>query len=107
MPKYKPPKGVYKPDKIEINERHNKVYEMLCNGFRRQDVILYAADTWGVSERTTDKYIKVAYAKLKKDLDIDKSDLIATLIAQTQVIQNEARDSKNYNVALGLSLIHI
>lgn len=101
MAKYKPPKGVYKPDKMEINERCNKLYEMICHGFRRQDCILYAADAWGVSERTTDKYLKVAREKLKKDLDIDKSELIATLIAQTQVIQREAKDSKNYCVAVG------
>lgn len=90
-----------KSDKWEVQQRVNKAYEMICHGFRRQDFLLYATETWGVSERTVDTYMQRAYAKLKNDLDIDKSDLIATLIAQAQVIQREAKDSKNYAVAVG------
>ena len=87
--------------KIELEIRVNEFAKQLAHGARRPDLVRYAAEQWGLCERSADKYIHLAYQALKKDYDLDRSEMVAYLLSQVATLQQEARLSKNLNVALG------
>ena len=43
-----------KSTKIEVDMRVNRVARLLANGAVRSEIVQYAANEWGVSDRQTD-----------------------------------------------------
>ena len=74
---------------------------IIANGGRRSDCLHYAAENWGVSERTVDSYLEKARAELKADWDIERPQMIADLLSQCSTLQMEARKAGQYHIALG------
>ena len=81
--------------------RVNRVARMLSNSVVRSEIIQYAADTWGVSERTADQYIADAREILCKDWEIERRTFTAELLSQLASLQKEARKTNQPSVALG------
>ena len=54
-----------------------------------------------MSEGTVDNYLKKAREDIKKDWDIERPQMIADLLAQLSTLQMEARNSGQFNIALG------
>ena len=90
-----------KGTQAETVVRSQKFARIIANGGRRSDCVRYAAENWGVGERTVDKYLEIARAELKKDWDMERPQMIADLLAQCSTLQMEARRSGQYHIALG------
>ena len=61
----------------------------------------YAADQWGVSERTIDKYLALARDQIRADWDLERPQMVADLLSQCATLQQEARAKGQYHIALG------
>ena len=87
--------------KTEILIRSQRLARIIANGGRRSDCIRYAAENWGVSERTADNYLEKARQDIKADWDIERPQMIADLLSQCSTLQMEARRAGQYHIALG------
>ena len=90
-----------KGTQAETIVRSQKFARIIANGGRRSDCVRYASENWGVGERSVDKYLAIAREELKKDLDMERPQMIADLLAQCSTLQMEARRSGQYHIALG------
>lgn len=86
---------------IDIDQRIRFLAEIIAKGGRRSDCVQYAAETWGVSERTCDSYLVTAREQLKADWDLQRPQMIADLLSQCSTLQREARAAQQYHIALG------
>ena len=87
--------------KAETVLRVKRFARIIANGGRRSDCLHYAAENWGVSERTVDSYLEKARAELKADWDLERPQMIADLLSQCSTLQMEARRAGQYHIALG------
>ena len=85
----------------EKDFRVNRVARMLANAAVRSEILQYAADKWGISERQADQYIFDAREILKQDWEIDRRTFTAELLSQLASLQKEARKAGHGNIALG------
>ena len=81
--------------------RAQRFARIIANGGRRSDCVRYAAENWGVSERTCENYLALARDQLKADWDIERPQMIADLLSQCSTLQIEARRAGQYHIALG------
>lgn len=86
---------------LETQDRAARFARIIANGGRRSDCVRFAAENWGVSERTCDKYLQVARDQLKADWDIERPQMIADLLSQCSTLQMEARRAGQFHIALG------
>jgi hypothetical protein len=87
--------------KAETELRAQRFSRIISNGGRRSDCIRYAAENWGVGERTCDSYLELARQQLKADWDIERPQMIADLLSQLSTLQMEARRAGQLHIALG------
>ena len=87
--------------KQESIDRANHFARIIANGGRRSDCVRFAADNWGVGERSCDKYLAMARDKLKADWDIERPQMVADLLSQCATLQQEAREKGQLHIALG------
>ena len=85
----------------EVELRVARFGRIIANGGRRSDCVRFAAENWGVGERTVDVYLKKAREQIKADWDIERPQMVADLLAQCSTLQMEARRSGQYHIALG------
>ena len=88
-------------NKPELQYRYNRLFNLIRNGGTRQDCIRFAASQWGVTESTTDRYLKNVREMLKSDFDIERAEFTAQLMQQITSIGMEARRTGQLNIALG------
>ena len=88
-------------EKIEIDRRVDQIVKMLAVGKRRSECIQYAAETWGVSSRSTDKYLLLAREIIRKDWDVERKDFMAGIMSQLATLHDEARRKEHLHIALG------
>jgi hypothetical protein len=86
---------------LETQERAAHFARIIANGGRRSDCVRFAADNWGVGERSCDKYLAMARDKLKADWDIERPQMVADLLSQCATLQQEAREKGQLHIALG------
>ena len=86
---------------LETQERAAHFARIIANGGRRSDCVRFAADNWGVGERSCDKYLAMARDKLKADWDIERPQMVADLLSQCSTLQMEARAAGQLHIALG------
>ena len=87
--------------KAETELRVAEFVRIVANGGRRSDCMRYAADQWGVSERTIDKYLALARDQIRADWDLERPQMVADLLSQCATLQQEARAKGHYHIALG------
>ena len=87
--------------KAETELRAQRFARIIASGGRRSDCIRYAAENWGVGERSCDKYLGMARDMLKADWDIERPQMIVDLLSQCSTLQMEARRAGQYHIALG------
>lgn len=93
--------GARNTTKLERDKRVQSLARIIAQGGKRSDCVRYAAENWGVSERTVDKYLELARAQLKADWDMERPQMVAELLAQCSTLQMEARRAGQYHIALG------
>jgi hypothetical protein len=86
---------------LETQQRAAEFARIIANGGRRSDCVRFAADNWGVGERSCDKYLAMARDKLKADWDIERPQMVADLLSQCATLQQEAREKGQLHIALG------
>lgn len=74
---------------------------MMARGATRRDCLRFAAEEWGVKERTVDTLLGHARKMLRDDFEIERSQFIAELLSQLSTLQMEARRKGQLHVALG------
>ncbi|MAK71885.1 MAG: hypothetical protein CMF19_07550 [Idiomarinaceae bacterium] len=87
--------------KAETELRVAEFVRIVANGGRRSDCMRYAAEQWGVSERTIDKYLALARDQIRADWDLERPQMVADLLSQCATLQQEARAKGQYHIALG------
>ena len=87
--------------KAETELRVAEFCRIVANGGKRSDCIRYAAENWGVSDRTVDKYLQLARDQIRADWDLERPQMIADLLSQCSTLQQEARGRGQLSVALG------
>jgi hypothetical protein len=86
---------------LETPDRSARFARIIANGGRRSVCVRFAAENWGVGERSCDKYLAMARDKLKADWDIERPQMVADLLSQCSTLQMEARRAGQYHIALG------
>ena len=87
--------------RAETQLRAQRFARIIANGGRRSDCLRYAAENWGVSDRTCDSYLEYARQQLKADWDIERPQMVADLLSQCSTLQLEARRAGQLHIALG------
>jgi hypothetical protein len=54
---------------------------MLCKGTSRANIILFASETWDITERHTDNYISEARKRLEEDCRMTREAFMAEALA--------------------------
>jgi hypothetical protein len=93
--------GAAGTSRAEKEQRIRKFAQIIANGGRRSDCCRYAAEKWGVNERTVDRYLDEARRQLRADWDLERPQMIADLLCQCSTLQIEARKAGQYHIALG------
>ena len=91
----------HRSTQLEAQDRAARFARIIANGGRRSDCLRFAAENWGVSERTCDKYLQVARNQLKADWDLERPQMVADLLSQCSTLQMEARRAGQFHIALG------
>lgn len=87
--------------KAETQYRASRLARIIASGGKRSDCVRYAAETWGVSERSVDKYINIAREQIREDWAHDTTQMLADLLSQTSTLHMEARKAGQLHIALG------
>ena len=67
-----------KSTNIEIDERINTVYKLLLEGNSRTQILQYGSETWQISERQIEEYIKRARDHQRLDAELERPCLLYT-----------------------------
>ena len=90
-----------KTTQVEVEMRVARLGRIIANGGKRSDCIRYAAENWGVSERTVDRYLMKVREQFKGDWNIERPELMAVILTQYSSIHMEARRTGQLHIALG------
>lgn len=90
-----------KSTNFEQERRVYTVYKLLCRGASRSEIHRHGRIEWEITGWAVDKYISKARDMLKHDLQIERQDFAAEIIANYREIRSLAIKEKQYAVALG------
>lgn len=79
-----------KPTAAEKILRIQTVYGLLVSGESRANILRHNAETWGVSERTTDAYLAEARELIEKDCDLSRPAFLAETLAGLREVRVSA-----------------
>lgn len=89
-----------KSSKAMRDQRVNEVLQLELAGMSRQQIIQYATVSWGVSIRTTDKYLAAARAVLKEELVELRRIALAEHLAARRALRFVAHEQKDWRLVL-------
>ncbi len=84
----------------EKEHRINEIYKKLLEGASRPAIIHYSSNSWGVSTRATDEYIKQARQRMQSDLDSARQTAMAEHLAARRKLRYEANMSGDNRLVL-------
>jgi len=90
-----------KTTQAEVELRVARCGRIIANGGKRSDCIRFAAENWGVSDRTVDRYLMKVREQFKADWDIERPDMMARILTHYSSIHMEARRTGQLHIALG------
>jgi len=89
----------------EFEVRAQKFATLISEGYSRSDCIRHGTETWGITVRTCENYLRRAHQLIREDWDnISRPQLLANLFSQTARLHRLAIEKNNLNVAV--SCIH-
>ena len=89
-----------KCNNTESDQRVNAVYSLLLRAHSRRQIIQFAAETWGISERQTDVYIARARQLLSLDAELERPQWLEAALARLQDYERRASDKEQLGTAL-------
>lgn len=99
-----PNDGRGKPTHAEQAQRVHVVYQLLCEGMQRQDIfdrISKEHPEWGMSTRTTDRYIQQATQAFAAELLPQRKELLGQVTRKLEYLYQQSMAMAEYKVALG------
>ena len=91
---------VKRSTKTEKNFRVDTVYKLLSQAYSRGQVVEFAANEWGVSERSADNYMAEAREKLDRDADMARPAWLAEALARLRTYEQSAHKRGQNQVAI-------
>ena len=85
--------------KAEHALRISAVYGLLCDGTSRANILIYAAEKWGVCHSSTDDYIALARKRLFEDCQVSREAFMAEALAGYRSIREKAEKTNQLAVA--------
>jgi hypothetical protein len=85
--------------KAEKDFRVSTVYGHLCNGWSRGQILQFAADEWGTSERQADQYIADARVKIDQDCNLSRQAFLAECLQRLRTYEVAAAKRGQMQVA--------
>lgn len=89
-----------KSTNVEIDERVNAVYDLLLRAYSRTQILRYAAENWGVADRTAETYIQRARQLMQLDAELERPQWLAAAIARLVDYERRASEANQLSVAL-------
>lgn len=86
---------------VETVARVPVVAGWIVDGYSRPEMLAMAAERWATSTRGCDRLIAHARAELVAEWNVQRPELLATLLSRTDRIYKAAMACNNYGVALG------
>ena len=80
--------------------RVDTVYGLLCEGRSRGDIVRFASEQWGVTDRQTDTYIARARDKLAQDADMARPAWLAEALGRLRNYEQQASKRGQMQVAI-------
>ena len=90
-------KGV---DKLQKAERVNFTAELLSQGLPTFQICGKVSETYGVSRRSVERYIKEARELMIADMDCDRKAYCAQMIHQSQRVHQAAFESRQFSTCV-------
>ena len=91
-----------KATNTEMQTRVAEVFKLLLKGLNRPEVLQYAANTWGVSERTADNYIARARKEYVKHVDNDRARNFAMMQHRLEDLYKRTMKLQDYKTSLAI-----
>lgn len=101
-----------KSTQAEIETRVTEIYELMIGGASRTEMFRYGSETWGISSRQVEDYLKTAREKLATQLDKNRDanlslavERLTTIFRKTMKVQDYQRAiaaQRELNLLLGL-----
>ena len=88
-----------KPTKNEKLLRVDTVYQMLCDGTSRYNIIRNCSELWEVGERTADNYIAEARVQIEKDCALTRQQFLAEALDRLRTYEIAAAKRGQMQVA--------
>lgn len=85
-----------KSDSSEVEKRINTIYLMLLQGFVRKQIIQYATETWGITERWTDEYLSKAREIFRHNLAEDTENKKFEILSQYYDLYQKSYKLEDY-----------
>lgn len=93
--------GRAKATNAEVEMRILRVYKMLARGYSRYEIHEYCRKEWGVKRGGVDIYMARARKRMKEDLECERDEFAAEIIASYRDLRRMAQEDKQHAVALG------
>lgn len=83
----------------EKERRVRDVYNLLSNAASRQEIIQYAAENWGLTDRSTDNYIADARLLIEEDCSLSRQAFLAECLSRLRNYEKQAAKRGQMQVA--------
>ena len=87
--------------KVDKQVRINELVKLISNGAVTSDLIRFASDHWGVTDRQAENYIREAREVIIADINQDRSMVVAEMLHISRTVIKKALEKGEYNNALG------
>ena len=87
--------------KVDKQLRIAQFVRMISHGHVNSELVAYAATEWGVKDTMAREYIREAREVIIADVDQDRRDVVAEMLATSKTVIKEALAKGEYNNALG------
>jgi hypothetical protein len=86
--------------KVETEHRVNAVYKLLSEGQSRSQILQFASEKWGVTDRSADMYMQRAREKLLEDCEMERPAWIAEALQRLRTYEQAAYKQKQNQTAI-------
>jgi hypothetical protein len=87
-------------DEFEQFKRIKQTVQMIVHGATRRQAVDWLVATYRISDRHADRYVRAAKEELVAQWEIDRPEMLATLLAQSLHVYAETTRSGQYGTAL-------
>ena len=87
--------------KVELSQRVLALVELIATGHSTSSLLRFATAEWGISTRQAETYVHKARAVIVADIDQDRRQVLAELIATCKIVIRYATKAQQYNNVVG------